>query len=142
MSEDGTTHRAVNINQVPPGPANQGLNLRRPLHAQYPKLGDIPIQFSKTNTYYDAVTARFTGHFTKYVDLYAAYAHGRRLSDGNNISPADLSQYYGPTAQDIAHIFKLPGDGRFAVRQWKDVRGRTGAGSGRGNRVAGVIEDV
>jgi hypothetical protein len=37
--------------------------------------------------------------------LYATYAHGRNLSDGNNINPNDLHQYYGPTPQDIHHIF-------------------------------------
>jgi hypothetical protein len=94
-----------NINQAPPGPGNEDFNLRRPLYNQYPELGDIPVQFSEAHSYYDALTARFTANVTRYINLYATYAHGRNFSDGNNINPNDLSQYYGPTAQDIAHTF-------------------------------------
>ena len=95
----------LNINQAVPGPANEDLNTRRPLYGSFPNLGDIPIQFSKGNSYYDAVTARFVANVTKYINVYATYAHGRNFSDGNNISQTDINQYYGPTQQDIAHIF-------------------------------------
>lgn len=98
-------NHGVNINQAPPGPANVDFNTRRPLYGQYPDLGDIPIQFSEAHSYYDALTARLTAQVNKYVSIYATYAHGRNFSDGNNINPKDLNQYYGPTAQDIAHIF-------------------------------------
>jgi hypothetical protein len=94
-----------NLNQAPPGPAGQDFNLRRPLRSQYPGLGDIPAQFSEANSYYDALTATFRTVVNKYASVYATYAHGRNLSDGNNINPNDLKQYYGPTQQDIMHIF-------------------------------------
>jgi hypothetical protein len=35
----------------------------------------------------------------------ASYAHGRNFSNGNNLDLTNIDQYYGPTPQDIAHIF-------------------------------------
>ena len=81
-----------NINQAPPGPANVDFNLRRPLHAQYPNLGDIPFSFPKAGSYYDAADRAVHGQrVTKYCNVYATYAHGRNFSNGNNINPADIS---------------------------------------------------
>jgi hypothetical protein len=93
-----------NLNQAPPGPPGEDFNLRRPLRDKYPGLGDIPAQFSEANGYYDALTATVRG-VSRYMQVYATYAHGRNFSDGNNINQDDLKQYYGPTQQDIAHIF-------------------------------------
>jgi Carboxypeptidase regulatory-like domain len=97
--------KVLNINQAPPGPADEDYTLRRPLYSQYPELGDIPISFSNTNSYYNALTARLSAQVNKYVFVYATYAHGRNFADGNNIDQTNIKQYYGPTAQDIQHIF-------------------------------------
>jgi hypothetical protein len=94
-----------NLNQAPPQPAGVDYNLYRPLHDQYPQLGDIPAQFSESESWYDALTARFTARVGKYLNFYATYAHGRNFSNGYNINPADINQYRGPTQQDIHHIF-------------------------------------
>jgi outer membrane receptor protein involved in Fe transport len=110
------------INLAPPGPANVDFNTRRPLHDKYPNLQDIPVTFSEAESFYDALTARVTGNVSRYLRVYLTYAHGRNFSNGNNIDPARISQFYGPTAQDIAHIFnaqvnfQLPvGKGRAAL---------------------------
>jgi Carboxypeptidase regulatory-like domain len=94
-----------NINQAPPGPANEDYQLRRPLYSTYPGLGDIPVSYSEAGSWYDAITARLAANITKYIYINASYAHGRNFSNGNNIDPTNLNQYYGPTPQDIAHIF-------------------------------------
>ena len=86
-----------NINQAPPGPANVDFNTRRPLYSAYPNLGDIPVTYAEAGSYYDALTARVTGNVGRYLHVYATYAHGRNFSNGNNINPTDLNQYYGPT---------------------------------------------
>jgi hypothetical protein len=93
------------INLAPPGPANVNFNTRRPLYGPYPNLQDIPVTFAEAESFYDALTARVTGNVGRYLRVYATYAHGRSFSNGNNINPTDIGQYYGPTAQDIAHIF-------------------------------------
>jgi hypothetical protein len=93
------------INLAPPGPANQNFRVRRPLYSTYPGLGEVPVDCSEASSFYDALTARVTANVTRYLFIYATYAHGRNFSDGNNINPADIRQYYGPTAQDIPHIF-------------------------------------
>jgi outer membrane receptor protein involved in Fe transport len=92
------------INQAPPGPANQNYQLRRPLYSTYPGLGSVPVDYSIADSFYDALTARLSANVTKYVFLYATYAHGRNFATGNNLNPNDIYQYYGPTAQDIPHI--------------------------------------
>ncbi len=98
-------NHGTNINQAPPQPQGVDYNLARPLASEYPQLGDIQVQFSNAASWYDALTARFVGRFGKGLTLSASYAHGRSFQNGNNINPANLYQYYGPTTQDIAHLF-------------------------------------
>ena len=112
-------NHGVNINQAPPQPPGVDYNLARPLYGTYPQLGDVPVQFSTAGSWYDAVTASFNAKVTKYIDIYATYAHARSFQNGNNINPANIWQYYGPTPQDIAHtlnaqvVVQLPfGKGR------------------------------
>jgi hypothetical protein len=94
-----------NINQAPPQPQGADYNLARPLYNEYPQLGDIPVSYSVASSYYDAVTVRFAANVKKYLFVNAGYAHGRNFSNGNNLDMNNLNQYYGPTQQDIAHIF-------------------------------------
>jgi hypothetical protein len=97
-----------NINLATPSANSaEDFNLRRPLHTQYPQLGDIPISFSEADSYYDALTARFSASVNKSIFVNASYAHGRSFTNGNNLDPANINQYYGPTQQDIAHIFNV-----------------------------------
>ncbi|MFN7994133.1 MAG: carboxypeptidase regulatory-like domain-containing protein [Bryobacteraceae bacterium] len=98
-------NHGVNINQAPPQAPGADYNLARPLYSQYPQLGDVPVQFATAGSWYDALTATFTANLTKYINLYATYAHARSFQNGNNINPNDIWQYYGPTPQDIAHTF-------------------------------------
>jgi len=98
-------NHTVNINQAPPQPPGVDYNQARPLYSTYPQLGDVPVQFSTAGSWYDAVTATFTANLTRYVNVYATYAHARSFANGNNINPNDIWQYYGPTPQDIAHTF-------------------------------------
>jgi hypothetical protein len=98
-------NHTVNVNQAPPQPPGVDFNLARPLYGTYPQLGDVPVQYAVAGSWYDALTATLTANLTKYVTLYASYAHARNFSNGNNINPADLWQYYGPTPEDIAHTF-------------------------------------
>jgi len=100
-----------NINQATPQPQNTNYNLARPLYGLYPGLGDVPISYSEASSYYDAVTVRFAANVKKYAFINASYAHGRNFSNGNNLDLSHLNQYYGPTQQDIAHIF----NGQFRV---------------------------
>ena len=95
----------TNINQALPQPEGADYNLARPLASQYPQLGDIPVQYSDASSWYDAVTARLVAQVGKGITLNASYAHGRNFSNGNNLDQANLNQYYGPTQQDIAHLF-------------------------------------
>lgn len=98
-------NHTTNINQAPPQPLGVDYNQARPLAQQYPQLGDIPVQFSNAAGWYDALTARVVAQIGNDFTLSASYAHGRNFSNGNNIDPANLYQYYGPTQQDIAHVF-------------------------------------
>lgn len=100
-----------NINQATPQPQNTDYNLARPLVSQYPGLGDVPVSYSEASSYYDAVTVRFAADVNKYVFVNASYAHGRSFGNGNNLDLSNINQYYGPTQQDIAHIF----NGQFRV---------------------------
>lgn len=95
----------TNANQAPPQPPGADYNVARPLYSAYPQLGDVPVYRSVAGSWYDALTASLTAAVTKYINIYATYAHGRNFSNGQNIDPANLWQYYGPTPQDIAHIF-------------------------------------
>jgi hypothetical protein len=98
-------NHTVNINQAPPQPPGADYNLARPLASQYPQLGDIPVQYAQADSWYDAVTARLVAQVGKGITVSASYAHGRNFSNGNNIDQSNINQYYGPTAQDIAHLF-------------------------------------
>ena len=98
-------NHSVNINQAPPTAPGTDYNLDRPLNAQYPQLGDIPISESIASSRYDAITARFTANLTHSIYINASYAHGRSFSNGNNLDQTNINQYYGPTPEDIAHIF-------------------------------------
>jgi hypothetical protein len=96
----------LNINQAPPSAdSSNDFQTRRPLYGLYPTLGDVPISTSRADSYYDAVTVRFAANVGRDLNVNASYAHGRSFADGNNIDQDDIRQYYGPTAQDIAHIF-------------------------------------
>ncbi len=95
------------VNLPPPGPANEDFQLRRPLYSKYPGLGSVPVDYSEASSFYDALTARLSANVTRYLFVYATYAHGRNFSNGNNINPNDINQYYGPTPQDIPHIFNV-----------------------------------
>src|SRR5712692_2306338 len=112
---------ARNINQAPPGPANESYALRRPLQQKFPGLGDVPVQYSIADSYYDALTARLSANMSRYVFLYATYAHGRNFSTGSNINPNDIRQYYGPTAQDIAHIFNAAANAELPIGRGRVV---------------------
>jgi len=101
-----------NINQAPPTPQGTDYNTQRPLYSQYPQLGDIPISESAAGSWYDALTVRFAATVHKSTFINASYAHGRNFVNGNNgninnLDESNINQYYGPTQQDIAHIFNL-----------------------------------
>jgi hypothetical protein len=113
-------NHGVNINEAPPQAPGVNYNLARPLYSTYPQLGDLPVQFSNAGSWYDALTASFTANITKYINVYATYAHARNFANGNNIDPNNIWQYYGPTQQDIAHTFNAQ-----VVLQLPFGRGRT-----------------
>jgi hypothetical protein len=96
---------STNINQAPPTPAGVNYDTQRPLYAIYQQLGDLPISESNASTWYDALTVRFAANITKSTFVNASYAHGRNFSNGNNLDQTNINQFYGPTQQDIAHIF-------------------------------------
>jgi hypothetical protein len=98
-------NHSTNINQAPPTPQGTDYNTDRPLFSLYPQLGDIPISQSIASSRYDALTARFVANIGRSFTINTSYAHGRSFSNGNNLDPTDIGQYYGPTPQDIAHIF-------------------------------------
>lgn len=97
-------NHSVNINQAPPTAAAD-YNTQRPLFSTYPQLGDIPISESIASSWYDAVTVRFAANIGKSMTINTSYAHGRNFANGNNLDQTNINQYYGPTQQDIAHIF-------------------------------------
>lgn len=94
-----------NINQAPPQETNADYADARPLHDPYPQLGDVPISQSVAGSWYDALTVRYAANLGKSLFVNASYAHGRSFANGNNLDQNDINQYYGPTQQDIAHIF-------------------------------------
>ena len=105
-------NHSTNINQAPPTAPGSNYSTARPLYSLYPQLGDIPISRSNASSWYDAVTVRFAANINKAVTVNASYAHGRNFVNGNNnngainnLDPTNINQYYGPTQQDIAHIF-------------------------------------
>ena len=95
-----------NVNQAPPSTnPNNDFQTSRPLYGLYPALGDIPISTSRADSYYNALTVRFAANIGHDFYMNASYAHGRDFADGMNIDQRNVHQYYGPSAQDIAHIF-------------------------------------
>jgi hypothetical protein len=103
-------NHSKNINQAPPTPQGTDYNTERPLFSKYPQLGDIPISEAAGGSWYDALTARFAANIGKSTMINASYAHGRNFANGNNgninnLDESNINQYYGPTQQDIAHIF-------------------------------------
>ena len=96
----------ININQAPPSPINGiNYNLNRPLYAEYPNLFDIPISESISNSSYNALTASAHGTVGKNLHVFATFAYSRTFSNGFNINPLAINQYYGPTQADIPLIF-------------------------------------
>ena len=98
-------NHSTNINQAPPQAPGADYNTARPLYSEYPQLGDIPISQSIAASWYDALTARFAANIGKSVFINAGYAWGRNFANGNNLDQSNVNQYYGPTQEDIAHIF-------------------------------------
>jgi hypothetical protein len=98
-------NHSKNINQAPPTAQGVDYNTQRPLYSQYPDLGDVPISQSTAGSWYDALTVRFAANIGKSMYVNASYAHGRNFANGNNLDQTNINQYYGPTQQDIAHIF-------------------------------------
>ncbi len=98
-------NHSANINQAPPTPQGTDYSTARPLYGQYPQLGDIPISESVAGSWYDAFTLRFAAKIHESTSVNAGYAHGRSFANGNNLDQSNINQYYGPTPQDIAHIF-------------------------------------
>jgi hypothetical protein len=98
-------NHSVNINQAPPTAQGLDYNTFRPLYSTYPQLGDLPMSESIAESWYDALTVRFAANIGKSVTINSSYAHGRNFSNGNNLDQTNINQFYGPTQQDIAHIF-------------------------------------
>lgn len=98
-------NHSVNINQAPPTAPGTDYNTQRPLYASYPQLLDLPISESIADSWYDALTARFAANIGKSITINSSYAHGRNFANGNNLDQTKINQFYGPTQQDIAHIF-------------------------------------
>lgn len=100
----GNNLREQNINLPNPGPPGQQIDENRPLHSIYPELGDLTVSYSRTNTWYDALTAQTRGRLG-IITWLASYAHGRTFDNARNLKQLDFNQYRGPSDQDIAHIF-------------------------------------
>lgn len=101
----GNNLREQNINMAPPGPPGQSIADNRPLHKQYPELGDISVSYSRTSTWFNALTAQLRGRVGNSLTILASYTHGRTFDNARNIKQFDYDQYRGPSDQDIAHIF-------------------------------------
>jgi len=123
-------NHSKNINQAPPTPQGTDYNTERPLFSKYPQLGDIPISEAAGGTWYDALTARFAANIGKATMINASYAHGRNFANGNNgninnLDVSNINQYYGPTQQDIAHIFNAQLRTELPVGRGKRFLGNT-----------------
>lgn len=114
---------STNINQALPQPPGADYNLARPLAQKYPQLGDIPIGYSNTSTWYDALTARVVAQPGHGLNFSASYAHGRNFANGYNIDQSNINQYRGPTQQDIAHTFTAQFTYEFPVGRGKQFLG-------------------
>jgi hypothetical protein len=123
-------NHSKNINQAPPTPQGIDYNTRRPLYSEYPQLGDLPISQSAGGSWYDALTARFAANIGKATAINASYAHGRSFINGNNgninnLDISNINQYYGPTQEDIAHIFNAQLRTELPVGRGKRFLGNT-----------------
>lgn len=98
-------NHSTNINQAPPVAQGTDYSTQRPLYSRYPQLGDLPISQSIAGSWYDALTVRFAANIGQSTYVNASYAHGRSFANGNNLDQTNINQYYGPTPQDIAHLF-------------------------------------
>jgi hypothetical protein len=121
---------SVNINQAPPTPPGTDYNTERPLVSEYPQLGDLPISEAIAGSWYDALTLRFAANIGKSTSINAGYAHGRNFVNGtngnaNNLDQTNINQYYGPTQQDIAHIFNAQLRAELPVGRGKRFLGNT-----------------
>jgi hypothetical protein len=121
-------NHTTNVNQALPQAPGADYNLARPLAEQYPQLGDIPVQYSNAASWYDALTARLVAQLGKGITVSASYAHGRSFANGNNIDQSNLYQYYGPTQQDIAHLFTAQFSYEFPVGRGKRFLGNSNRG--------------
>ena len=118
-------NHSTNINQAPPTPPGTNYNLDRPLYSEYPQLSDIPISESIAASWYDALTARFTANIGRSTVINAGYAWGRNFANGNNLDQTNINQYYGPTQEDIAHIFNTQLRTELPVGRGKRYLGNT-----------------
>ena len=96
----------VNINEAPPSTIN-GVNyqLNRPLYSEYPNLTDIDVSESTSSSSYNALTATVRGTVGKNLQMFTTFAYSRTFSNGFNLDPFTINQYYGPTQADIPIIF-------------------------------------
>jgi len=96
----------VNINEAPPSTIN-GVNyqLNRPLYSEYPNLTDIDVSESTSSSSYNALTATVRGTVGKNLQVFTTFAYSRTFSNGFNLDPFTINQYYGPTQADIPIIF-------------------------------------
>jgi len=102
----GNNPVTININQAPPSTINGiNYNINRPLYSEYPNLFDIPISESISSSSYNALTATVRGSVGKNLLVFGTFAYSRTFSNGFNINPLAINQYYGPTQADIPIIF-------------------------------------
>ena len=95
----GNNLRVQNINLAPPGPPGQSIDANRPLHSTYPELADVPISYSKTNTWYDAVTAQVRGQVGRYINVageLCAWPNLRQRAKPQTIRLGSISRSFGP----------------------------------------------
>lgn len=118
-------NHSTNVNQAPPVPQGVDYSTRRPLYGKYPQLGDLPISQSIAGSWYDALTVRFAANIGNATAINASYAHGRNFANGNNLDQNNINQYYGPTPQDIAHIFNAQFRTELPVGRGKRFLGNT-----------------
>ena len=102
----GNNPATININEAPPSTIS-GVNyqLNRPLYSEYPNLTDIEVTESSASSSYNALTATARGTVGKNLQVFAIFAYSRTFSNGFNLNPLTISQYYGPTQADIPIIF-------------------------------------
>ena len=98
-------NHTVNINEAPPQAPGVDYNTARPLYATYPQLGDLPVQYSNAGSWYDALTASYTANISKYVNVYATYAHGAQFFERQQHRPDQYLAILWPnTAGHCSHV--------------------------------------